>query len=83
MVLWPGEVEGTSLAMPQAKASPVPAPEPMFRDGVSGAPDAMAPTLQYFMAPTVWLRVRRYGIGPMAYAADAHAPKAHEEKYLI
>ena len=31
LVLWPGEVEGTSLAMAQGKASPVPAPEPMFR----------------------------------------------------
>ena len=31
LVLWPGEVEGTSLAMAQAKASPVPAPAPMFR----------------------------------------------------
>ena len=31
LVPWPGEVEGTSLAMAQAKASPVPAPEPMFR----------------------------------------------------
>ena len=28
---WLGEVEGTSLAMYQAKASPVPAPEPMLR----------------------------------------------------
>ena len=31
LVLWPGEVEGTSLAMAQGKASPVPAPAPMFR----------------------------------------------------
>ena len=28
---WLGEVEGASLAMPQAKASPVPALAPMFR----------------------------------------------------
>ena len=31
LVLWPGEVDGTSLAMAQGKASPVPAPAPMFR----------------------------------------------------
>ena len=31
LVLWPGEVEWTSLAMMQGKASPVPAPAPMFR----------------------------------------------------
>ena len=31
LVLWPGEVERTSLAMAQGKASPVPAPAPMFR----------------------------------------------------
>ena len=31
LVLWPGEVEGPSLAMAQGKASPVPAPKPMFR----------------------------------------------------
>ena len=34
LVLWPGEVEGTSLAMAQGRAcccSPVPRPAPMFR----------------------------------------------------
>ena len=44
---WLGEVEGTSLAMTQAKASPVPAPAPMFRVSpvLRRLPSAVPPTI--------------------------------------
>ena len=47
LVLWPGEVEGTSLAMAQAKASPVPAHVPMFRvpTVLRRVPSAVPPTV--------------------------------------
>ena len=43
---WLGEVEGTSLAMYQAKASPVPAHVPMFRVSpvLRRVPSAVPPT---------------------------------------
>ena len=44
---WLGEVEGTSLAMSQAKASPVPAHVPMFRvpTVLRRVPSAVPPTV--------------------------------------
>ena len=77
LVLWPGEVEGTSLAMAQGKASPVPAPEPMFR---------VSPVLRRYDAdvpPTAVGACCRRRLGPQFrfpmrfFAADALSTSTH------
>ena len=59
---WLGEVEGTSLAMSQAKASPVPAHVPMFRvpTVLRRVPSAVPQTV---VGQRFWLRPFKNGQG--------------------